>query len=269
MGPRFHFKLKIFRFLQLAYYRVLKYHYVNKEKHILLVAYHFVAKKHHSSYARRLHEALPKWDGTGFRKAGRDPVMALGRCAGRVKIAEHSFMVKSVVFRTCARDVIVGLDYLREKRGAIALYVGIIFLVVRVSVIQGVCHREKSDSPYMSQRRAVPKVSCTGAGENVPHCGRRRCCGRQRNAATLMRHRSCHIPCGPSMCLRVCSDNALSMLMAVTTRMLNETIPVWTQAFRQNRKERSCIYTPKTRAASQSHQKFGDLLCRSTVCRPM
>lgn len=69
-----------------------------------------------------------KWVGPELQTAGLHLIMPLGQCTETVEIAVHRFKVKFVIFRVCARDVILGMDFLSENKVIIDLQEGMILL---------------------------------------------------------------------------------------------------------------------------------------------
>lgn len=71
--------------------------------------------------ATSLKKVMTPWNGTRIRTAGGHVVTPLGRCTARVKIRASTFVVTCLVLRDCSRQLILGMDFLRENGAIINL----------------------------------------------------------------------------------------------------------------------------------------------------
>ena len=71
--------------------------------------------------SRRLRKVTTTWDGPQIRTAGGHLITPVGRCTARVEIHGETCPVKFVVLQNCARDVILGMDFLCEYGAVIDL----------------------------------------------------------------------------------------------------------------------------------------------------
>ena len=72
-------------------------------------------------FSRRLRKVTTPWDGPQIRTAGGHLITPVGRCTARVEILGETCPVKFVVLQNCARDVILGMDFLCEYGAVIDL----------------------------------------------------------------------------------------------------------------------------------------------------
>ncbi|XP_075722171.1 uncharacterized protein LOC142765303 [Rhipicephalus microplus] len=71
--------------------------------------------------AKDLRKVITPWNGTRIRTAGGHVVTPLGRCTARVKIRASTFVLSCLVLRDCSRQLIIGMDFLREYGAIINL----------------------------------------------------------------------------------------------------------------------------------------------------
>ncbi|KAM7312715.1 uncharacterized protein ISCGN_009620 [Ixodes scapularis] len=71
--------------------------------------------------SRRLRKVTTPWNGPQIRTAGGHLITPVGRCTARVKIHGETCPVKFVILQDCARDVILGMDFLCEYGAVIDL----------------------------------------------------------------------------------------------------------------------------------------------------
>lgn len=64
--------------------------------------------------AVRLKKVKTPWKGSHIRTAGGQLLMPAGRCTTRVNIEGASFVATFVVLPACCKDLILGMDFLRE-----------------------------------------------------------------------------------------------------------------------------------------------------------
>ncbi|XP_077513366.1 uncharacterized protein LOC144124516 [Amblyomma americanum] len=71
--------------------------------------------------ATTLKKVTTPWEGPDIRTAGGHVVAPLGMCAARVTVRGCTFVATFLVLRECSRDVILGIDFLREHGAIIDL----------------------------------------------------------------------------------------------------------------------------------------------------
>lgn len=67
--------------------------------------------------ASLLKKVIMPWTGSHVRTAGGHVVTPLGVCTARLQIRSSTFLVSSLVLRECSRELILGMDFLRETSG--------------------------------------------------------------------------------------------------------------------------------------------------------
>lgn len=64
--------------------------------------------------AVRLKKVKTTWTGPHLRTAGGQLLMPVGRCTARLDIGGSSFVATFVILTSCCKDLIIGMDFLRE-----------------------------------------------------------------------------------------------------------------------------------------------------------
>lgn len=71
--------------------------------------------------AIRLKKVKTPWTGPLIRTAGGQLLMPVGRCTARIGIEDSSFVATFIVLSTCCKDLIIGMDFLREHGAVISI----------------------------------------------------------------------------------------------------------------------------------------------------
>lgn len=71
--------------------------------------------------AATLRKVMTPWCSTQIRTAGGHVITPIGQCTARIQIRTSTFVVSCVVLRECSRDLILGVDFLREYGAIIDL----------------------------------------------------------------------------------------------------------------------------------------------------
>lgn len=71
--------------------------------------------------SRRLRKVTTLWDGPQIRTAGEHLITPVSRCTAGVEFHDEICLVKFVILKDCARDVILGMDFLCEYGAIIDL----------------------------------------------------------------------------------------------------------------------------------------------------